>query len=111
MRYEPAPGGIERRKDFRHEIQQDAQISFVSTSVTMNCWLIEISMGGARIYTEQAINYAVGTACELRFVKYGQSYLLPAHIQVKNNDQLAGLQFEELSQRIQQRLIEFIKEL
>jgi hypothetical protein len=111
VRYEPPPDGIERRKDYRHEIQQDAQISFVSTTITMNCWLIEISMGGCRIYTEQTMNYEVGAPCELRFVKYGQSYLLPAHIQVKNHGQLAGLQFEPLSQRIQQRLIEFIKEL
>lgn len=111
FRYDAPPGGIERRKHLRHEVQQDAQVAFVSTTILMNCQLIEISLGGCRIYTEQIMHYDIGTPCELRFFKYGQNYRLPAHIQVKTHAQLAGLQFDGLSQRILKRLEEFFADL
>jgi len=104
VEHKDPPMDQERRDHPRREVRLEAELSFVNTKVVMVCLLLEISQSGCRVYTEEKMAFGEGAAVEVRFNYDGQPYRLPAHIQVKAHDQLAGLEFDALSERIEQRL-------
>lgn len=111
VRHMRMPPGRERRVHERHDLLADATIQKITTSRILKCQVLEISLGGCRVYTEFPHGYEKGDRVEVQFVGRGFPFRLAAAVQFEAGEQLAGLKFLHMSMRTSERLVELIHEL
>jgi hypothetical protein len=111
VRHDPPPAGIERRVHERHELEAGAMLVILDKGVSFKCMLLEVSLGGCRLYTGVPITYPEGTNVEVEFTGLGYPFRLAARIKVKAETDAIGLEFQQMSFRIKDRLSDMIHEL
>jgi hypothetical protein len=111
VRHEKPPGGRERRVHHRYDIEVDAKLAIINSDSNLNCSVLEMSLGGCRLYTEDPNSIKLDTPVEVQFVECGYPLRLPASIQVKVGDHILGLRFLEMSGRMKERLNNLIWEI
>lgn len=111
VRHLPAPSGQERRLHQRHELHVDATVQKISSSNILRCQVLEISLGGCRIYTDRPNDYVLGDRVEVQFVGRGGPFRLSASVQFERAEHLAGLKFTHMSMRTSDRLVDLVREL
>jgi hypothetical protein len=111
VRHQGPPEGKERRTSHRYDLEVDAALTVVNTPGTQPAKVIEIGAGGCRVFTPKPNQIQPGTAVEVNMAGLNFPLRLSAMVLHKQSDQVLGLQFHELSHRIQGRLVNFINEL
>jgi len=111
VRHEQPPGGRERRVDHRYDIDANAKLAVINSSFNLECLVLELSLGGCRVYTGSPNNVEHDTQVEVQFVERGYPLRLPARIQVKSGPHILGLRFSEMSERMKERLKNLICEV
>jgi len=104
-------GGSNRRVHSRFSLAAPANLLVINGGAIYRCAVVELSLGGCRVQTTRPLNHPALTRVEVQFVGLGLPLRLPAQIQVKINDHLAGLKYLEVSPRIRERLSILIDEL
>jgi hypothetical protein len=111
VRHEKPPGGRERRVHHRYDIDVDAKLAIVNTDYNLGCKVMELSLGGCRVYTDLPNNIEMERHLEVQFIECGFPLRMPAKVQVKNGGHILGLRFLELSSRMRERLKSLIWEI
>ncbi|MGD0832448.1 MAG: PilZ domain-containing protein [Terracidiphilus sp.] len=111
IRHEKPPGGRERRIHHRHDIDVEAKLAIVNSDSNLECSVLELSLGGCRVYTEIPNNIEKGTQVEVQFVECGFPLRMPATIQVKSGVHILGLKYLQMSSRMKERLSSLIWEV
>lgn len=104
VRHESPPEGIERRQHHRYEVDTATRLTLVDGETRIDCTMIELSLGGCRLFFSEPCTLACGTNVEVQFVGDGLPLRLAAVIQVRSHDQVAGLRFVNVVPRMRERL-------
>jgi len=111
VRMEPPPGGIERRASRRYILGVDAALSIIHSGAVLDCQVLELSLTGCRVFSQQPIQWDLHTWVEIQFVGLGYPLRLAGEIQTKRGAFVCGLRFINLKPRIHERLRDLIGEL
>lgn len=111
VRHLKVPEGKDRRMHKRHDLLVQATVHKITTARFLKCQILEISLGGCRIYTEYPNTFELGDQLEVQFVGRGFPFRLSARIQFHAGQHLAGLKFLHMSMRTSDRLFDLIREL
>lgn len=111
VRHEAPPGGRERRVHHRYDIDVGAKLAIINSDSNFECTVLELSLGGCRVFTEAPNNIETDTQVEVQFVSCGYPLRMPAKIQVKSGTNILGLKFLQMSNRIRERLQSLIWEV
>jgi hypothetical protein len=111
VRHEKPPGGKERRVHHRYDLDAEAKLAIVNSDRILDCIVLELSLGGCRVYSETPISLDLGAWVEVQFIECGLPLRLAAKIQVKSGEKIAGLMFHSMSIRMQERLNNLIWEI
>lgn len=104
IKHEKPPGGRERRIHHRHEVDVEAKLAIVNSDCNLECSVLELSLGGCRVYTELPNSIEKNTQVEVQFVECGFPLRMPATIQVKSGVHILGLKYLPMSSRMRERL-------
>lgn len=107
----PAPEGQERRVHDRHTLLVTGTVQRVSHSSILKCQVLEVSLGGCRIYTDHPNTLTLGDQVEVQFVGCGFPFRLAARVQFVLEAHVAGLKFLHMSMRTSERLLDLVREL
>jgi hypothetical protein len=111
VRHDGPPGGRERRVHHRYEIDAEAKLSVVNSDRTIACTVLELSLSGCRVHSENTNGIARNTQVEVQFVNCGLPLRIAANVQVKTGEHLIGLKFLNMSSRMKDRLNNLIWEV
>lgn len=111
VRHEKPPGGRERRVHHRYDLDVNAKLAIINSDSNFECTVLELSLGGCRVYTADPNNIETDMPVEVQFVECGYPLRMPAKIQVKQGDHILGLKFLGMSSRIKERLHSLIGEV
>jgi hypothetical protein len=111
VRHEPPPGGIERRRQSRYDLDAKAALTVLQTDKRMAGELLEISSTGCRIFTEEPNQHPARTPVEVQFVGLGLPLRLSAEIQINRTEHVAGLIFKDVRPWTQERLHTLLDDL
>jgi len=111
VRHEPPPGGIERRMQTRYDMGVQAALAVLQTGNVLDGELLEISLTGCRVFTDEPNRNAVRTPVEVQFVGCGFPLRLGGEIQINRAQHAAGLLFHDIRPRIRERLNLLLDEL
>jgi len=105
------PGGVERRRDPRMELEAQARLLVVEAGVMMNCTLLEISASGCRLYSEKPFQLQQDAHVEVEFVGLGYPFRLAAEVRLKGEEHVVGMRFTAMSTRCSERLKDLMDDL
>lgn len=111
VRHERPPGGIERRIEARYDLGAQAALTILKSGKVMSGELLELSLTGCRVFTEEPNRYPQYTAIEVQFVGLGFPLRLGGHIQINRAQHVAGLCFTGIRPRTRERLQTLLWEL
>jgi len=108
-----APQGarMERRTQARHHVDTSATIFLVRGGAPLAGRIVDLSMGGCRIRTEERFPMGIYTRVETEFRLRGLPFRLGGVIQAIHNRNMVGVRFLDLSGRKQEEVAELIKEI
>lgn len=104
----------ERRAHPRHEVHTKAAIFLVHTRFSQRGCILDLSLAGCRIHTDERFLLCIYTPVETEFRSAGQPFRLGGVVQEIHEGDLVGIRFVNVSggQREQlQQLIEEMKEI
>lgn len=104
-------GDTNRRVHARYGLATPANLRITNGGDVYRCAVIDLSLGGCRVQTAKPLNFPVLTRVEVQFVGLGLPLILPAQIQIKIGDHVAGLKYLEVSPHIRERLSVLLEEL
>jgi hypothetical protein len=107
----PPPGGIERRVHRRHELGAPATLLVVDDGMVFKCELLEVSQGGCRVYSEFPVSIPESAQLEMDFVGRGIPFRVATMVRENRNGHVLGMQFQNVSARVGERLAELLEEL
>jgi len=105
----PAKG--ERRTQSRHEVDTSAVICLVNVGSRLSGRILDLSLGGCRISTEQRFPVGIYTRVEAEFRLQGLPFRLGGVIQAIHNRNLVGIRFLDVSERKRDQLEQLIEEV
>lgn len=104
-------GPRERRASRRHGVDTSAVIHLVKIGSKLRGKILDLSLGGCRIRTEQRFLVGIYTRVETEFRVQGLPVLLAGVIQAIYDRNQVGIRFLDVSQRKRDQLVELIEEL
>jgi hypothetical protein len=111
------PGGPvkrERRTQVRHEVDTSAVICLVNGGSRLSGRILDLSVGGCRIRTDERFPVGIYTRVETEFHLQGLPFRLGGVIQAIHDRGLVGIRFLDVSERKRdqlERLIEEVEEM
>lgn len=109
-----APGaqaGIERRKQARHEVDTSATILLVNVAARIKGRIVDLSLGGCRIRTDERFPVGIYTRIETEFNLEGLPFRLGGVVQAILEKDLVGIRFLDLSPRKRDQVTQLIGEI
>jgi hypothetical protein len=103
--------GHERRLDRRCEIDTSAVIYLIKIGSKLNGQILDLSLGGCRIYTAERFPVGIYTRVETEFRLQGLPLRLAGVIQAIHDRNLVGIRFLDLSPRKREQIAELIDEI
>lgn len=100
-----------RRGQSRHEVDTTATIRLVNVGSALRGRILDLSLSGCRIQTDERFPVGIYTRVETEFHLQGLPFRLGGVIQAIHNRFTVGIRFLDLSERKQQQVQELIDEI
>lgn len=107
----PAKSGRERRQTMRQEVDDTAQIHLVKIRSILKGRILDLSLGGCRIRTDERFPVGIYTRVEVEFHLDGLPFRLGGVIQVIHDRYHVGIRFLDLSERKREQVQDLIEEI
>jgi c-di-GMP-binding flagellar brake protein YcgR len=101
----------ERRAQIRHEVDTVATILLVNVGSALRGRILDLSLSGCRIRTDERFPVGIYTRVETEFHFEGLPFRLGGVIQAIHNRNMVGIRFLDLSERKRQQVLELIDEI
>ncbi len=101
----------DRRTQARHEIDSTATIFLVKVASALRGRIVDLSLGGCRIRTDEKFPVGIYTRVEIEFHLQGLPFRLGGVIQAIHNRNTVGIRLLDLSERKRQQVQDLIDEL
>lgn len=101
----------ERRTGRREPVDTSAVIHLIKIGSRMRGQILDLSLGGCRIRTNDRFPVGIYTRVETEFRLHGQAVLLAGVIQAVHDRHQVGVRFLDVSQRKRDQLVLLIEEL
>jgi c-di-GMP-binding flagellar brake protein YcgR len=101
----------ERRKEARQEVETSAQILLVNVGSRLRGRILDLSLGGCCIRTDDRFPVGIYTRVETEFYIQGLPFRLGGVIQQIYDRKTIGIRFLDLSERKRQQVQELIAEI
>jgi hypothetical protein len=105
------PVGRERRQQSRHEVDTTATILLVNVGSTLRGRILDLSLAGCRIRTDEHFPVGIYTRVETEFRYQGLPFRLGGVIQAIHDRNTVGIRFLDLSQRKREQVLDLIGEI
>ena len=105
------PKGVERRRHPRFQVEVGVRLTLVDRANRIECSMLDLSLGGCRLYFESPHVLPKGARIELQFIGDGLPFRLPAVVQAVHHVQALGVRFSNAPRRMQERLEWLVDEL
>lgn len=106
-----ASGPRDRRAQSRHEVDTSAVILLVKIASTLRGRIVDLSLGGCRILTDEKFPVGIYTRVETEFRLEGIPFRLGGVIQAIHDRHTVGIRFLDLSDRKRQQVADLIGEI
>jgi c-di-GMP-binding flagellar brake protein YcgR len=106
-----AQAGIERRKQARHDVDTSATILLVNVAARLKGRIINLSLGGCRIRTDERFPVGIYTRVETEFNLEGLPFRLGGVVQAILDKDMVGIRFLDLSERKREQVSQLISEI
>jgi c-di-GMP-binding flagellar brake protein YcgR len=106
-----APSRRERRQQARHEVDTTATILLVNVASTLKGRILDLSLTGCRIRTDERFPVGIYTRVETEFRLEGLPFRLGGVIQSIHDRNNVGIRFLDLSERKREQVLELINEI
>jgi len=116
MSTEPAPGdpplgARQRRVNDRRAVDTSAVIFLVKSASRLHGQILDLSLGGCRIHTNERFPVGIYTRVETEFRVQGLPVRLGGVVQAIHDRHHIGIRFLDVSPRKHNQLVELIQEL
>jgi c-di-GMP-binding flagellar brake protein YcgR len=111
MDHAAIPGGRERRARVRHPVDSSAAIILVNGGARFRGRILDVSLDGCRIRSDERFLVGVYTQVETVFQLIGSTFRLGGVVQMVHERRLVGIRFLDLSESQRSQLIELIREI
>lgn len=101
----------ERREQARHEVDTSATVLLVRVGSTLRGRIVDLSLTGCRIHTDERFPVGIYTRVETEFRLEGLPFRLGGVIQAIHNRNSVGIRFLDLSERKRQQVLDLIGEI
>lgn len=101
----------DRRGQIRHEVDTLATIFLVKVGSALRGRILDLSLSGCRIRTDERFQVGIYTRVETEFHLEGLPFRLGGVIQAIHNRNMVGIRFLDLSERKRQQVLDLIGEL
>ena len=101
----------ERRESARHELDDSAEIHLFKIGSSLRGRILDLSLGGCRIRTEERFPVGIYTRVETDFCLAGLPFRLGGVVQVIHDRNTVGIRFLDLSERKRQQVLDLIGEI
>jgi c-di-GMP-binding flagellar brake protein YcgR len=101
----------ERRVASRHEVDTSAVIHLINISSKQSGRIIDLSLGGCRIETDERFPVGIYTRVETEFHLEGLPFRLGGVVQALHKGRIVGLRFLDMSSRKREQLEQLIAEI
>lgn len=105
------PAGRERRTDARVQVDNSATILLVNVGSRLRGRILNLSLGGCRIRTEERFPVGIYTRVETEFHLEGLPFRLGGVVQAIQARNCVGIRFLDMSERKRQQVAQLIGEL
>jgi PilZ domain len=105
------PAGRERRQQTRHEVDTTATILLVNVGSILKGRILDLSLAGCRIRTDERFPVGIYTRVETEFRLEGLPFRLGGVIQAIHNRNTVGIRFLDLSDRKRNQVLDLIGEI
>jgi c-di-GMP-binding flagellar brake protein YcgR len=105
------PERRERRAQSRYAVDTSAVIVLVHSGSRLSGRILDLSLGGCRICTDERFQVGVYTRIETEFLVEGLPFRLGGVIQAIHGPQLVGIRFLDVSERKRTQLLQLIMEI
>lgn len=100
-----------RRGSARHDVDTSASILLVNVGSTLRGRILDLSLGGCRIRTDERFPVGIYTRVETEFRLEGLPFRLGGVIQAIHDRNTVGIRFLDLSERKRQQVLDLIGEI
>jgi hypothetical protein len=111
----PVPGANsaqrERRTQARHSVDSQANIFLVDVASRSAGRIVDVSLGGCRIHTNERFPVGIYRRVEVEFVLDGLPFRLGGVTQSLHDRQTVGIRFIDLSERKREQLTMLVEEI
>ena len=101
----------ERRVQARHQVDTSAVIILVKAGSRLRGRILDLSLTGCRIRTDERFPVGIYTRVETEFRLEGMPFLLGGVIQAMHDRGTVGIRFLDLSERKRRQLLDLIGEI
>ena len=101
----------ERRAHSRYRVDEAATLSFVNSGTKMRCRLLDLSLSGCRLQTQERFPLGIYTRVETEFRVTGIPFRLGGVVQAIHGRREVGVRFLDVSERKRQQVKELIEEI
>jgi PilZ domain len=107
----PAPKGRERRAQARHSVDTGATVFFIDVRVRITGRILDLSMSGCRIRTDERFPVGIYRRVETEFKVDGLPFRLGGVVQSLHDKFTVGIRFLDLSSRKRDQLAQLMEEI
>jgi c-di-GMP-binding flagellar brake protein YcgR len=101
----------ERRVQSRYTVDTSAAIFLVRGGSKLSGWILDLSISGCSIRTDERFPVGIYTRVETEFRVDGLPFRLGGVIQAIHGPQLVGIRFLDMSERKRTQLVQLILEI
>jgi hypothetical protein len=116
-RVQPASGPVgvpnrrDRRLQARQEVNDTASVYLINGGAVLRGRIVDLSLGGCRIWTESRFLVGIYTRVEAEFYVCGQAFRLGGVIQATHDRSQVGIRFLDMSDRKREQVEQLIEEI
>ena len=104
-------GKRERRAHARHEVHASAKIFLIHTGFNQSGYILDLSVDGCRIRTDERFLLGIYTRVETEFHLKGQPFRLGGVVQAIREGDLVGIRFQDVSDRKREQVEQLVEEM
>jgi c-di-GMP-binding flagellar brake protein YcgR len=105
------PRPAERRSQRRHAVDTNARLLLIKTAISMPGRILNLSLSGCRIRTEERFNVGIYVRVEAEFYLHGLPFRVGGVSQAIVDQNTIGVRFLDMSERRREQLAELIAEI
>jgi hypothetical protein len=105
------PGGHERRAHPRIEVDTSAVIDLIRIGSALHGRVLDLSLGGCRIRTDERFPVGIYTRVETEFRLEGLPFRLGGVVQAIHDRHTIGIRFLDMSSRKREQVSQLIQEI